>query len=103
LQSNGKFIIGGSFTMYNVPIYGDPDNAHRIARVNSNGSFDKTFKSMPGADNTLWAVTLVNGGRKAYIGGQFITYDGVSRLGIARIITGTNTITPIYLLLLLGQ
>jgi uncharacterized delta-60 repeat protein len=102
LQPNGKFIIGGYFTRYNLPVISDPNNVNRIARVNSNGSFDATFKSLPGADNTLWAVTLLPGAKKAYIGGQFTTYDGVSRQGIARIFTGASDITPIFSLLLLN-
>ena len=100
LQSSGKFIIGGYFTKYNVPNYGDPDNAHRLAQVNSNGSFSPTFKAIPGADNALSVITLTSGGRKAYIGGQFTTYDGVVRNGIARIITNRSGATPVYYLLL---
>jgi uncharacterized delta-60 repeat protein len=100
LQPNGKFIIGGYFTRYNLPVVSDPNNANRIARVNSNGSFDASFKSLPGADNTLWAVTLLPGAKKAYIGGQFTTYDGVSRQGIARIFTGASGFTPVFTLLL---
>jgi uncharacterized delta-60 repeat protein len=100
LQPKGKFIIGGYFTRYNVPVITDPNNANRIARVNSNGSFDGTFKSLPGADNVLWAVTLLPGAKKAYIGGQFTTYDGVSRQGIARIFTGASDVTPVLSLLL---
>ena len=99
-QSSGKFIIGGYFTKSNLPNYGDPDNAHRLAQVNSNGSFSPTFKAIPGADNALSAITLTSGGRKAYIGGQFTTYDGVGRNGIARIITNRSGVTPVYYLLL---
>jgi uncharacterized delta-60 repeat protein len=100
LQPNGKFILGGYFTRYNLPNTSDPNNASRIVRVNPDGSFDGTFKSMPGANNALWAVTLLPGGKKAYIGGQFTTYDGVSRVGIARIFTGKSDIVPVRYLLL---
>jgi uncharacterized delta-60 repeat protein len=89
IQPDGKFLIGGYFKRYNDPVVSDPDNALRIARVLPNGDRDTTFKSVPGANDALWALTLLPGGKKAYIGGQFTTFDGASRAGIARIITGS--------------
>jgi uncharacterized delta-60 repeat protein len=100
IQPNGKFIIGGYFKKYNEPVYTAPDNALRIARVLPNGDKDGAFKSVPGADNALWAITLLPGAKKAYIGGQFKTYDGVNRSGLARIFTGASDNTAVNLLLL---
>lgn len=93
LQSSGKFIIGGYFTKYNAPNYGDPDNAHRLTRVNPNGSFSPTFKAIPGADNAIIAITLFNGGRKAYIGGSLPPMTASAG-------TGLPELSPIQVILL---
>jgi len=56
---------------------------------------------VPGANDALRALTLIPGGEKACIGGQFSTFDGVSRAGLARIITGSGYCPAIPALLLL--
>lgn len=79
LQSDGKIIIGGTFTTV------DGVSRNRIARLNSDGSLDTSFNpSAGGADATVNAVYTQSDG-KVLIGGQFNGVNGVSRARIARL------------------
>lgn len=87
LQGDGKIVIAGNFTGYNGTA------VNRIARVNTNGTLDATFNSGTGAEGSinggnsvLNAVTMQSDG-KFIIVGDFTTYNGVSRRGIARVNT----------------
>lgn len=77
VQSDGKIIIGGSFTSYN----GTPVN--RIARLNSDGTLDATFTGT-GANNTVLTSTVQPDG-KIIIGGIFNSYNGTAAYSIARL------------------
>lgn len=89
IQSDGKIIIGGSFTSYN----GIPRNL--LARLNSDGSLDFTFNPGLGADFNIYSSAIQNDG-KILIGGDFNSYNGFSRNKIARVLldcipnTGTD-------------
>ncbi|MGV9004471.1 T9SS type A sorting domain-containing protein [Flavobacterium sp.] len=78
IQSDGKIIIGGSFTSYN----GIAKNY--IARMNSEATIDDTFNTGAGADSTIRTITIQNDG-KIIIGGEFTSYNGTSRNCIARL------------------
>ena len=78
VQSDGKIIIGGSFSSYNgTPIKG-------IARLHSNGALDTTFN--PGTGINDWAVQSINiqGDGKILMGGTFVSYNGTTTGGLAR-------------------
>lgn len=77
-QSNGKAIIVGQFTRYNAAM------ANRIARLNLDGTLDETFNQGTGANNTIRTI-LVQPDDKILIGGDFTTYNGVTRNRIARL------------------
>jgi uncharacterized delta-60 repeat protein len=78
LQSDGKIIIGGDFTFYNqTPI-------NRVARLNADGTLDLSFNPGTGADNSVNTISIQNDG-KIIIGGDFITFNGTARNGIARL------------------
>ena len=80
-DSNGKIVIGGSFTTYNGTI------ARRIARLDTTtGALDPTFNAGGAGFNsgTVYALRQAPDG-KYYAGGSFATYNGVSRRGIARL------------------
>lgn len=90
LQSNGRIVIGGSFNSYAGTA------RTNIARINSNGTLDGTFNpgggagswgGSIGAGNSVNALALQSDG-KIIVGGDFITFDGVSRPFVAR--TETN-------------
>ena len=77
IQPDGKILAGGRFTQYNGI------NCNRIVRLNSNGSVDNTFKSIPGASSTVEIIELQPDG-KIMIGGDFNSYDNFSNIRIAR-------------------
>jgi uncharacterized delta-60 repeat protein len=69
IQPDGKIILGGGFGTYN----GIP--ANRIVRINTNGSYDGTFNTTVGANNTVFALAIQTDG-KIIAGGSFTQYDG---------------------------
>ncbi|MBM6498048.1 hypothetical protein H9X54_001870, partial [Flavobacterium macrobrachii] len=78
IQSDGKIIIGGSFTNYNgIPI-------NRIARLNTDGSLDTTFNTGSGA-NIHVSTSAVQPDGKIIIGGFFTSFNGSSINRIARL------------------
>ncbi len=88
LQNDGKVVIGGFFTDVN----GIPRN--RVARLNADGSLDLSFNPGSGCEGKIvpvdptepfvFAVGLQSDGR-IIIGGNFITYNGATRSGLARL------------------
>jgi uncharacterized delta-60 repeat protein len=90
IQPDGKIIIGGDFTSYNLT------SANRIARINSDGTADNTFNSGTGANSGIRAITYQPDG-KIIIGGNFTSFNGVGANYITRLNTdGTvdNTFNP---------
>ena len=80
IQNDGKIIIGGAFTFYN----GISRNG--IARLNTNGTLDATFNPGTGANDVVYTTSVQSDG-KIIIGGNFTSYNGISRNGIARLNT----------------
>ncbi len=78
LQTDGKVIVGGTFTYFNVTGRG------RIVRLNANGSVDLTMNPGTGA-NGLIRASVVQPDGKILIGGDFTIYNGVSSNYIARL------------------
>ena len=80
LQSDGKIIVGGSFTSYN----GYP--AGRLIRLNPDGTYDTTFNTITGATTgIIYDICEQNDG-KIIIVGSFTKYNGVTVNRIARIL-----------------
>ena len=83
IQSDGKIIIGGSFTSYN----GITRNG--IARLNTNGSLDASFNPGTGVNGgltlTIIIATSIQSDGKILIGGDFNSYNGTGRNNIARL------------------
>ncbi|MCE5228192.1 hypothetical protein LLG95_01165 [bacterium] len=78
LQPDGKIVIGGDFTVYN----GTPRN--RIARINPDGMLDTTFNPGSGANEPVQSLAIQPDG-KIVAAGEFTSFNGVSRLNIARL------------------
>ena len=83
-QSNGKIIIGGSFTSYNG------STTNRIARLSANGTLDATFNTGTGVNsittsNPYVKTTSIQNDGKIIIGGDFTSYNGTDKNRIARI------------------
>ena len=77
-QIDGKILVGGLFTNYN----GVTEN--RIIRLNSDGSKDATFITGTGFNNYVFQITPQADG-KILVGGQFTTYNGVTKNRIIRL------------------
>lgn len=78
VQPDGQILLGGSFTGYN--------NVWRsnIARINTDGSLDESFVSIPGANYIIdYIIPLSNG--KIMAAGQFTSYNGVTKHGVIRL------------------
>ena len=88
LQSDGKIICIGSFTLLNGT------SRPKIVRLNSDGTVDTTFQTNIGSgftsDGTPLVLTLQSDG-KILIGGSFIVYKAVTRNGIVRLNSDGNT------------
>jgi uncharacterized delta-60 repeat protein len=79
VQSDGKILIGGYFTAYNGTSRG------YVARLNTDGSLDTGFLATgAGANSEVYSVAVQSDG-KILIGGSFATYNGTSRVRIARL------------------
>jgi len=90
IQTDGKIIMGGSFTSYN----GTP--ANRIIRLNTDGSVDTSFIYGTGFDNSLYVVEIQTDG-KILVGGLFTTYQGTPANRIIRLNTdGSIDTTFLY-------
>lgn len=76
LLSDGRIMIGGDFTKYNL------STRNYVARLHSNGSLDTSFNTFPAVDGEVETLHLISGDR-VYIGGHFNNVGGVSRNGIA--------------------
>ena len=84
LQSDGKILVGGSFTSYNGTA------VNRIARLNADGTIDTGFTIGTGTTGTPWTFALQSDG-KILVGGSFTSYNGTDVNRIARLIN-TNGI-----------
>ena len=80
LQSDGKVLIGGSFTSWG----GTPRN--RIARLTTAGVLDATFSPGNGPSNQVRTIAVLSAG-KLLVGGDFGNYNGTNRANIARVNT----------------
>jgi uncharacterized delta-60 repeat protein len=80
LQTDGKILIGGSFGSYSGI------TSNRIARLNTNGSYDTSFNIGTGFNFTVENIFVQSDG-KILVGGQFTAYQGVSRNRIVRLNT----------------
>ena len=77
LQSDGKVLIGGSFTFVGN------QTRSRVARLNSNGTLDTTFVD-PNVESVVYALAVQSDG-KIVIGGLFTSVGGVTRNFLARL------------------
>jgi len=80
MQNDGKFLIGGSFTSYNG------NSINRIARLNTDGSFDATFSVGTGFNSNVNDMLIQDDG-KIIIVGDFTQFNGNSHSGAVRLNT----------------
>jgi len=80
IQSDGKILIGGPFTLLNGT------SVNRIARLNTDGSIDNTFTIGTGfsLNDDLKVIVIQNDG-KIIVGGDFTLFNGSIRNKILRL------------------
>ncbi|MEM0575238.1 T9SS sorting signal type C domain-containing protein [Flavobacterium polysaccharolyticum] len=78
LQSDGKMILGGHFTLFNGV------SSPRLIRLNADGSVDSSFSVGAGFDAIVYHVTLQSDG-KIVVGGSFAAFNGNARRRIVRL------------------
>lgn len=79
VQSDGKVVMGGSFTAY------DGTSRPYVARLNSDGSLDPGFATIgTGLNGAVFSLFLQTDG-KVVISGSFTAYNGTSRPYVARL------------------
>ncbi len=78
IQGDGKIIVGGNFTTFNGA------SRNRIVRLNGNGSLDASFNIGSGFDGDVRTISIQEDG-KIIIGGNFTTFNGLTRNGIVRL------------------
>lgn len=78
VQTDGKVIVAGDFNIFNGT------SRLRVARLNSNGTLDNTFNVGTGA-NFLVTSAAVQVDGKVLIGGYFNSYNGTTKVAIARL------------------
>ena len=78
LQSDGKVIFGGHFTVFNG--FSSP----KLIRLNADGSVDSSFSVGTGFDAIVYNVTLQSDG-KILVGGSFAAFNGNARRRIVRL------------------
>ncbi len=78
IQADGKILVGGYFTSFNMT------SRNNITRLNADGTLDATFNPGSGFDYGVFTSSIQIDG-KIILGGEFISYNGTSRSGIARL------------------
>lgn len=78
LQSDGKILVGGSFSYYNRVA------RNGIVRLRTDGSLDTTFNPEKGFNDAVRAIVVQQDG-KIIVGGDFTAFNGVERNRIARL------------------
>jgi uncharacterized delta-60 repeat protein len=80
IQSDGKIILGGTFTTLNGA------TVNRIARLNLDGTSDTTFTTNAGTGASGNVVSIViQSDDKILLGGEFTTFNGTTVNRIARL------------------
>lgn len=83
LQSDGKVLVGGSFTAFNGWV------RHGLVRLHANGSVDTSFDPGSGAADAFGPAQVnalvVQPDGKVLVGGDFTSFNGQTRSRIARL------------------
>jgi uncharacterized delta-60 repeat protein/uncharacterized repeat protein (TIGR01451 family) len=82
LQTDGRFLVGGPFSMINGL------NRNGLARLMSDGTLDSSFNPSAGGDGTVYALAeTFLPDRRILIGGNFLNMNGLPHQGLARLNT----------------
>ncbi len=93
LDGSGRIIVVGPFTSFDGIAF------NNIARLYPDGSPDLTFDPGTGINNSWIAAVALQSTDKVIIAGSFVSYDGVGRNGIARVLSDVNTHVPVHVVI----
>jgi uncharacterized delta-60 repeat protein len=79
LQTDGKILVGGSFTNYSG------STVNRIIRLHPNGKLDATFNIGSGPNTGSITLIHVLADGKILVGGSFTSFNGVAKGGFIRL------------------
>jgi len=79
LQPDGKIVVVGDFTIFNGIV------RNKIARLNSDGTLDASFKPGTGFNNGSAVSTMLQPDGKIILGGDFTLFNGEARNKIVRL------------------
>ena len=80
VDSSGSLYIGGTFTTYSGVSVG------RLAKISSGGTLDTTFNTNIGTGfNTPPFLIRIDSSGKIYVGGDFVTYSGLTNNRIIKL------------------
>jgi uncharacterized delta-60 repeat protein len=88
VQTDGKIIVGGSFTSFNGV------NCNGIVRLNTNGTVDASFNIGTGFSDYVKDMIIQPDGKIIVIG-NFNQYNGVNRAKILRLLPN-GTLDPVF-------
>ncbi|MCW5959049.1 MAG: VCBS repeat-containing protein [Pyrinomonadaceae bacterium] len=88
IQPNGKILIGGAMSTLNGAL------RPGIGRINQDGSLDASFDAGSGTNSTVWSVDL-QGDKIIYVG-QFSATNGITTLGIGRLLNAAAPQTKLF-------
>jgi uncharacterized delta-60 repeat protein len=80
LQSDGKILVGGSFSSFNGV------TRNNLVRLNANGSLDTSFNTGTGFNGSVNCIVIQSNG-KVLVGGSFSTYNGFTQNKLIRLNT----------------
>jgi len=83
LQSDGKVIVTGAFTTYSG------STRNRIARLNTDGTYDTTYNIGTGLNQNGFAVAIQSDNKAVVVGNSMTTYSG-SAIGTGSLRINTN-------------
>jgi uncharacterized delta-60 repeat protein len=83
LQSDGKIVATGAFTTYSG------STRNRIARLNTNGTYDTTYNIGTGLNQNGFAVAIQSDDKAVIVGNSMTTYSG-SAIGTGSLRINTN-------------
>lgn len=86
-MSDGRVFVGGSFTQFNST------PRSRIAYLNGDGTLDTGFDPPGGCSNTVFALAPALDETGIYLGGAFLTVNGIGRIRVARL---TNCVSATW-------
>ena len=78
IQSDGKIVIGGIFTVYNG------NTSNYLARLNADGSIDTGFNVGIGPSQPVKCIEVLSSG-KILVGGNFSSWNSAPKPGLARL------------------